>query len=721
LLITIFLISMIMLTPHLQKLIDDKWDGCWPVSTLRPLAILDLTSYVFFIKKLDDQELINKKLEVTATGDFVYTKGDHFIYSGIEEFTWSNLKDKDAQQIHDLFNKEFGLIEKMAEYGQKNFLYSYLFKAPLLLTPTPKLLFNVIGIINLIESSDKNTQEAIVDYLFIKADQTGQNGQQFIPEYISRLMISIAQPSAEEIIWDPSAGNGSLLINATAYIKSLATGVCEGWKGMESDLVQLRLAAMNMMLHGIKDTNLEFLEAKKVQLTDKPELIFLNLLFTEESRVTNKNGTSQVAYLEKEVFLLNLILENLPMGGRAVILVADAILKSDIPSILQIRKDIVDKFNLEGVINLPSKSNSLFSGAGILIFNKHELVTTKKVWFCKMQKIRQKSGEQVLNDSCQNDLSLSHESNEVNDILNKWENRGTTPINNPGNPFYIQSGDIKNNDYSLNSNDYKLITARGGLNTEAENSIPDTTTTIVATKKEYLNHFFDESIPLQEEKPKRKLLPALIVLLVLIISGTGFYFFNIQNENIATYHRNKRADSSTITNSDSYNKTQDESAKIDSATTIVSSAAEQTPAETIAAAPDTNKSITSTAAPIAQTPVAWDSNINSNSIFSKRLDEVMKMNGSASDSSDSDVSSQKDVGNLHKPGDILKYTVISKAWFYRTPDTASKEKEFFLEPREGQILNGTLEENGFVYVIYVNTKGQSTRGWLNKKDLQVVE
>ena len=37
------------------------------------------------------------------------------------------------------------------------------------------------------------------------------------------------------------------------------------------------------------------------------------------------------------------------------------------------------------------------------------------------------------------------------------------------------------------------------------------------------------------------------------------------------------------------------------------------------------------------------------------------------------------------------------------------------------IVRSAKDQNGFVYVIYINKKGQTTRGWLNKKDLQPVE
>ena len=365
---------MIKLIPHFQKTIDDKWDDCWPISSLKPVAILDLISYVFFIKKLDDRELINKKLEGIQGDNFVYTKE-------VEEFTWTRLKNMDAQCIHDLFTKEHGIIDLMTQYAHSNSLYSDFFKAPLLLTPTPKLLFKVIEVINLIESSDKNTQVAIIEYLVNKAESTGQYGQLSIPENIAMLMVGIAEPAAKDVTCDPSAGNGSLVIHAASYIANrinstvnrFENGTSAGMlKSMESDLIQLRLAAMNMMLHGIKNPSVEILDILSggtAKLTEKPTLIISNLFFTEvEGTMRVEGDTLKADRSGKEIVLLNLILENLEPGSRAVVIVPEYVLNNVAPEIKKIRRDIINNYKLEGVIYFTLKKATHFSPVPVFLF-----------------------------------------------------------------------------------------------------------------------------------------------------------------------------------------------------------------------------------------------------------------------------------------------------------------------------------------------------------------
>lgn len=611
----------------------------------------------------------------TLEGNFVYNREDDFIYSHKEEFSWSQFKDMDARQIHNLFTKESGLIDTMTQYGRSNFPYSHLFRASLLLVPTPKLLVNVVEIVNIMAASDTDTQKAIADYLFIKA-QTGEgNGQEYIPENISRLMVSIARPSEKDIIWDPLVGNGSLLINAVAFMddtgntstKGRARHSCIACKGMELNLVLLRAAAMNTSLHGIKDMILEDFAAKNTQPIQQPTLILSNLLFTNESNITIEGNVPETGYPDKELELLHFIQENLAPGGRAVVLVPTAVLKSDIPAVLKTRQNLVNHMNLEGVINLPRKNNSLFSSAGILIFNKHEWANTRKVWFFKMDKESTKDGvDVVFNNPYQSEGPVSPQINEVNDVLTLWENREA--MKNRPDSFFIPVADIKANAYNLSCNDYKLIAVQRETNPALTEDSAGTINSMLVTKKKNEDQFFEEGNLLREPKRKRKP-SSLIWLLLLIATGTGFYFFKFKNMPVVFFNNAQYADS---------------------ASNIQVSNSSMQP---VSFAPDTISSS-----------------------FSKTLKQIKKMRSGVEDLP----SSSTDIKSPDRSSDLPNYSVVKKAWFYKTPDS-TQQKNLYLQPRESLVLTPTDEKNGFIHVVYTNKKGQITRGWLNKKDLKPVD
>lgn len=644
-----------MLTPQLQKRLDEKWNNCWPVSDLRPLALLDLISYLFFIKKLDDWELIHEKVKAAAPENFIFT-------NEIETFTWSKLQTLNARQIQQLFSKENGVIELMNNYAQTNALFSDFFKAPLLIEPTPKLILNSIEIINIIETSDKISQGAIIEYLFSKSKITAQNGHEFLPEPISKLLVSIAEPSNEDVVLDPCVGNGSLLINSYRYIsennklaKSAAFNHLNELKisGLETDLVQLRLAGINMVLHGIKNPKIHFTPAKDKNFTHKPSLIISNLLFTSDGIAENN---TEALRLEKENSLLNEILESLNNSGRAIVLVPQTILNSGNPAIIKTRKHIVENFNLEGVITLAPKSDSMFSSACVLVFNRFHS-TTSDVWFYKWANKKKKTVHEALAEK--NSVTVDFELNELVEILNQWKSRKELRNDISRNSFFIPASHIKTNNYHLSFNDYKLIRQQDGMNEKNDETIVDESGKILAAKKENLHEFFETSAALPKEKTRNHLAPVLIILLILLTGAGAFYWFYLRNDHHHLYTGKKITDTSNSFK--------------------VSNVSENTPSDTTAK----NENPASNPAP-----------------------QQVQNTDTASTSINS--------------AEATKYTVINKAYFHYQPDS-TKKKPVFLTPRKDLVLSPKEEKNGFVYVVYVNSRGESTHGWLSKKDLEAVE
>ncbi len=647
------------MTPSLKTNLDEKWEDCWPVSTLRPLAILDLLSYVFFIKRLSDKELLNAKSSFKTGNNFT-----HAAETG--EFTWGKLRNMDAQQIHELFTGEFGLIDLMVQYGTTGGLYSDFFNVPPLLTPTPKLLFNIIQIINLIETSDKKDQAAIIEYLINKDDKTKQNGQVNIPENISWLVASIGDPGSTDTVLDPAAGNGNLLTNSAKIIASKNSSLNPHFKvdvrnemleGMDSEPIQLRIAALNMFLHGIEHPQVKLLDPLADTILGNAEnatLVISNLFFTEvEMKLPPEFNQGETASSRKDCFCLNFILRNLKPGGRVVVVVPEFLLYSNDLVIRNIRREIVDANNLEGVISLPAKGNLLLSGAGILIFNKHESTTSENVWFFKMTMDKEQVGKNEADYSTgfKNDLYALPEFDDVNKFLDQWKNRSVATTNNRDDCFYVTANDIRGNNYILSFGDYKILAKTREIHKKAENTIADKKNKIISGTEEHPDHTFDENFPFEEKRPRRKILSAAIVLILLATAATGFYFFNFKNAASSFANPGKIADSTL-------NRDRDTSSK-------------QTRNET---------NITTISSPVKK-------------------------------------AAKSSAENNNTP---KGYMVIDKAYFYSEPDI-TKRKNLYLGQRKDYVLRPTEEENGFVYVVYVNRNGETTRGWINKKDLQPVQ
>lgn len=77
--------------------------------------------------------------------------------------------------------------------------------------------------------------------------------------------------------------------------------------------------------------------------------------------------------------------------------------------------------------------------------------------------------------------------------------------------------------------------------------------------------------------------------------------------------------------------------------------------------------------------------------------------------------------NSDKGSDVGKvFTVFTNyAYFHSRPDEASK-RDANINQWNNARLKAIDDQNGFIYVVYTNDKGQTSKGWLRKKDLIVV-
>ena len=632
-----------MLTPELQKKIDEKWNACWPLSTLRPIAILDLISYLFFYKKISEHILISINSEKTSNPLSVIPKEKELI-------AWSTFETLDEQNMHAVFSCENGIIDLVKKY-YRNSAYELFLKGNLLLVPTPKLLFNATGIIKLIEESDEDTKGSISEYLLNKADVNGQNGQAYLPEYLVEIMISIIEPDQKDWMLDPSAGNASLLVNSIKYIskrntdfsKNLISNFDSGrFLGIESDPTNLRIAGMNMILHGVHNPELKLLNNSSLissVTTEQTTAFVANLVFSAIENKTGADGTLVRDTTRREIFHLNFILKNSKPGTRAVIIIPDVILYNMGAEIIAVRQEMVDNFKLEGIISVSDRTEARFLGTSILIFSKEIAAITDKVWFYKMESKKSNKGNaSIENDHSNNTIIASDQTDETKKIIQQFRSSGSKRENKNPEFFYIDAADIRSRNYNLSYNEYILF-----LNQEIKEPMLETNS---VEKRIAINQVKNQPLFPAAEKiilPKKSNAKKIIVISILsiIIIGSGFLSYWVFYLKKDFPFIEKHAVIAT--------KTKD---------STISSPKKNT--KNTIQLPDSSN-ITST-----------------------------------------------------------KYVVVNRAYFYSTPDSNSR-RDIYINQYSNTILTPTDQKNGFVYVVYVNKHGESTKGWINKKDLRPSE
>lgn len=225
-------------------------------------------------------------------------------------------------------------------------------------------------------------------------------GQYFTPRDLIDSIVTVLQPTLDDVIQDPAAGTGGFLIAANNYLRAKYKPEDRSeaqqrkyrsstFYGMELVQDTHRLALMNMLLHGIEG-GIQFGDTLGEEGTRLPAA---TLCLSNPPFGTKKGGglptRTDFTYptTNKQFCFLQHIYRNLKPGGRAAVVLPDNVLfESNVGA--DIRRDLMDKCNLHTVLRLPTgifyaqgvKTNVLFFTRG-----KTDKGNTKEVWVYDMR------------------------------------------------------------------------------------------------------------------------------------------------------------------------------------------------------------------------------------------------------------------------------------------------------------------------------------------------
>lgn len=451
------------MTQELRSQIDKVWNAFWTGGISNPLTVIEQITYLLFIKRLDELQLLKEsKANTTQTPieDPIYTPAQR-------ELRWSVFKDTDPETMFNLFRKENGVFDFMRNLsiGKESAFGKYM-KGATFMLPTPRLLANVVDMISGIDMADRDTKGDVYEYLLSKIATAGQNGQFRTPRHIIKMMVDIMKPTPEDIICDPSAGSCGFLVAASEYIRThyekelYKKEVREHFNnnmfiGTEFDATMIRIGAMNMILHGIENPQLvdvDALSEANTGFTEKCTMVLANPPFkgSLDFDAVDPKILKTVHTKKTELLFLALMLKGLRSGGRAAVIVPDGVLFGSSKAHVQIRKELIDRHKLQAVISMPSGVFKPYAGVStaVLIFTKTNSGGTDKVWFYDMQ-----ADGLSLDDKRQ-----AVTDNDIPDIVNRWNNLpAETDRKRTDKSFFVPADDIRASNYDLSINRYKEV------------------------------------------------------------------------------------------------------------------------------------------------------------------------------------------------------------------------------------------------------------------------
>ncbi len=449
-----------MITGELRSKIDKIWETFWTGGITNPLEVIEQFTYLLFIKGLDDKEIIKENDALLLGIDF-----DRTFPEDKQNLRWSKFKNFEAETMYDVVSNEvFTFIKNL--HTNKDSAYAKYMGDAIFKIPTPLMLSKIIdGIDNIDMDENKDTKGDLYEYLLSKVATAGTNGQFRTPRHIIDMIVKLMKPTPQDVIVDPAAGSAGFLVSSQAYLRKnhadlfLVQGLKEHFNndmfyGFDMDRTMLRIGAMNMMLHGVDNPNIEYKDSLSEANTDKDKfsLVLANPPF--KGSLDYEQVSADLLKVTKtkktELLFLALFLRILKTGGRCASIVPDGVLFGSTGGHKSIRKEIVENHKLEAIISMPSGVFKPYAGVStaIMIFTKTGTGGTDKVWFYDM-----KADGYSLDDK-RNPI----EDNDINDIVERFSNLDKeVDRKRTEQSFFVPVEEIRDNGYDLSINKYKEI------------------------------------------------------------------------------------------------------------------------------------------------------------------------------------------------------------------------------------------------------------------------
>jgi type I restriction enzyme M protein len=483
-----------MLTGELRSKIDRIWDGFWSGGISNPLEVIEQITYLLFIKRLDDLQILEenraRRLGESMRRTIFRNGSDRLSHSShpdgrpYSDLRWSRFKHLAPAEMHEVVGQH--VFPFLRTLGGEGSTYATHMRDARFTIPTPGLLQKAVDGLDQIPMVDRDTKGDVYEYMLGKIASAGQNGQFRTPRHIIQLMVEMVSPAPSDVICDPACGTCGFLVAASEYIRRHHPEVLrdprlnrhfhhEMFNGFDFDNTMLRIGSMNMLLHGVERPDVRYrdsLAQDHASVEETVSVILANPPFAGSLDYENTaRDLQQVVKTKKtELLFLALFLRLLKPGGRAAVIVPDGVLFGSTKAHKELRRILVEDQRLDGIVSLPSGVFKPYAGVStaIVLFTKTNSGGTDNVWFYDLTAdgftLDDKRTPLLVTDKLgvAPALALSeeeHAGNNLPDALARWAERAGAELRRARTEqsFCVPKADIAATAYDLSINRYKEV------------------------------------------------------------------------------------------------------------------------------------------------------------------------------------------------------------------------------------------------------------------------
>ncbi|MGH3848430.1 MAG: type I restriction-modification system subunit M, partial [Pseudonocardiaceae bacterium] len=476
-----------MVTGELKSQIDAIWNSFWSGGISNPLEVIEQLTYLLFIKRLDELQTLeeNKANRLGEPLEHEYFPlGEDARGRSYLDYRWSRFKNLAPADMYTVVGEHVFLF--LRTLGGEGSTYATHMTDARFTIPTPGLLQKAVDGLDRVPMVDRDTKGDVYEYMLAKIATAGQNGQFRTPRHIIGLMVAMTAPQPNDVICDPACGTGGFLVGAGEYVRkhhpeALRDPVMsqhfhhEMFSGFDFDNTMLRIASMNMLLHGVEQPDVLYKDSLAEEHSGEEKaysLVLANPPFAGSLDFENTaKGLLQVVKTKKtELLFLALFLRLLRPGGRAAVIVPDGVLFGSSKAHKELRRILVEDQRLDGIVSLPSGVFRPYAGVStvILLFTKTNSGGTDFVWFFDLTADGYSLDDKRTPLLAAQKLGAAPEAvlvaeegarNNLPDALGRWVAREGPERDRARTEqsFCVHKADIVANGYDLSLNRYKEI------------------------------------------------------------------------------------------------------------------------------------------------------------------------------------------------------------------------------------------------------------------------
>ena len=495
-----------------KALVRQIWNKLWSNGFANPITAIEQLSYLIFMRLLDEEESRRETSRKQSQNSVTQPK---LIFTDAHQrLRWSSFKHvDDSRELGRIVREAFGYIRRLDGVGGA--YLKHMRGANFLLSPEgaeTSLLGDLIRLIDQfrfdtrgqgIDQENLSDLGDLYEFMLNQLTSSGKNGQFRTPRHIINMIVEMMAPSpvatrknSHYRVCDPSCGTGGFLVSMISYLKKLkittedniemrwidqrdhAQLLDQMFIGYDFDATMLRIASMNLMLHGSLRPTIEGVNSVSQRaslerdLYESVDLILANppfegsvdmgevshdLLKLLGKRVPKTQPKNRRLNVKTELLFLALILQMLKEGGRAAVIVPDGVLFGSSKAHQKLRKVLVEDHRLEAVISMPSGVFKPYASVStaVLILTKtsRERTGTDQVWFYRLE----------ADGFSLDDKRKPIEDNDIPDLKAQWSElkrrelagEELTGGSRTSKAFFVSRHELNRHGYDLSMNRYR--------------------------------------------------------------------------------------------------------------------------------------------------------------------------------------------------------------------------------------------------------------------------